>query len=250
MGVYLVTGAASGIGLATTKMLAADGHQVFALDRDGGRLATAFDGFEGPPPNGLIADVANHASVAAALAEVAEGTTVLDGLVNAAGVVSVVPFEELTADDWETTFRINVVGTFLVLQAALPLLRAAEAPSVVNLASMAGKIATMYTVAYNASKAAVISLTRSAALTFAPGIRVNAVCPGVVATPMYEEIDRRMVAVGAPEMLRFKQRAAQAPIGRAATADEVASVIVFLLGSGAAFMTGEDVNITGGLVMH
>jgi 3alpha(or 20beta)-hydroxysteroid dehydrogenase len=67
---------------------------------------------------------------------------------------------------------------------------------------------------------------------------------------MYEEIDRRMVAVGAPEMLRFERRAAQAPIGRPATADEVASVIVFLLGPGAAFMTGEDVNITGGFVMH
>ena len=230
MGVYLVTGAASGIGLATTKTLAGEGHDVFALDRDADRLATAFDGLDGPRPNPLIADVADPASVAAALARVAEQTTVLDGLVNSAGVVSVVPFEDLSADDWETTYRINVVGTFLVIQAALPLLRAAETPSVVNLASMAGKIASTYMAAYNASKAAVISLTRSAALTFAPAIRVNAVCPGVVATPMYEEIDRRMVAVGAPEMLRFEQRAAQAPIGRPATADEVASVIVFLLG--------------------
>src|SRR3954463_14943044 len=115
MGVYLVTGAASGIGLATTKMLAREGHQVFALDRDADRLATAFDGLDGPEPKGLIADVADRDSVAAALAQVADGTTVLDGLVNAAGVVSVVPFEDLTAEDWETTYRINVVGTFLVL---------------------------------------------------------------------------------------------------------------------------------------
>jgi NAD(P)-dependent dehydrogenase (short-subunit alcohol dehydrogenase family) len=134
MGVYLVTGAASGIGLATTKALAAEGHQVFALDRDGDRLATAFDGLGGPQPNAVIADVADPDSLVGALARVGDRTTVLDGLVNAAGVVSVVPFEDLTADDWETTYRINVVGPFLVLQAALPLLRAAEAPSVVNLA--------------------------------------------------------------------------------------------------------------------
>jgi NAD(P)-dependent dehydrogenase (short-subunit alcohol dehydrogenase family) len=250
VGSYLVTGAASGIGLATASVLAREGHRVFALDRDEARLETAFDELDAQRPEPLVGDVADTASVAGALDIIAGRTQALDGLVNAAGIVTVVPFEDLTADDWERTYRINVVGTFLVLQAALPLLRNAGSASVVNLASMAGKIASTYTTAYNASKAAVISLSRSAALTLAPAIRVNSVCPGVVATPMYEQIDRRMEALGAPEDLRFHRRAPQAPLGRAATADEVASVIVFLLGPGAAFITGEDVNVTGGFVMH
>jgi NAD(P)-dependent dehydrogenase (short-subunit alcohol dehydrogenase family) len=253
MGSFLVTGAASGIGLATARVLAREGHRVFALDRDEERLASAFDGLDGldgPAPEPLVADVGDPGSVAAALETVTELTTTLDGLVNAAGIVLIVPFEDLTAEDWERIYRVNVVGTFLVLQAALPLLRAAASPAVVNIASMAGKIASSYTAPYNASKAAVISLTRSAALTLAPDIRVNAVCPGIVDTPMYEQIDRRMAEVGAPEEFRFHRRAPKAPLGRAATADEIASVIVFLLGPGAAFMTGEDVNVTGGFVMH
>src|SRR5215218_3811443 len=176
MGSFLVTGAASGIGLATARALAGDGHRVFALDLDADRLATAFDGLDGPRPEPFIADVADARSVAAALEAVAQRTTVLDGLVNSAGIILVVPFEDLTSDDWERIYRVNVVGTFLVLQAALPLLRGAASPAIVNLASQAGKIASAYTAPYNASKAAVISLTRSAALTLAPQIRVNAVC--------------------------------------------------------------------------
>ncbi len=250
MGSYLVTGAASGIGLATATVLARDGHRVFALDRDAARLQTAFDGLDGPRPEPFVIDVADPAAVTAALEAIAQRTGALDGLVNAAGVVRIVPFEDLTVDDWATTYRINVIGTYLMLQAALPLLRAAPSPSVVNLASMAGKIASSYTAAYNASKAGVISLTRSAALTLAPAIRVNSVCPGVVDTPMYEQIDRTLAALGAPDELRFHRRAPQAPLGRAATADEVASVIVFLLGRDSRFITGEDVNVTGGFVMY
>jgi NAD(P)-dependent dehydrogenase (short-subunit alcohol dehydrogenase family) len=253
MGSYLVTGAASGIGLATAGALARDGHRVFALDRDAARLGTAFEGLaglDGPPPEPIVADVADPAAVAAALEGIARRTDALDGLVNSAGIVCVVPFEDLTADDLVTTYRVNVVGTFLVLQAALPLLRASASPSVVNLASQAGKIASKYLAAYCASKAAVISMTRSAALTLAPTIRVNSVCPGIVDTPMYEEIDRRVVELGAPEELRFHRRGPQAPLGRAATADEVASVILFLLGPGSQFMTGEDVNVTGGFIMY
>jgi len=250
MGEYLVTGAASGIGLATIRRLATAGHRVWGLDRDSDRLeqALAIGGLTGVQR--LVADVGDESNVESALRLVAAEADHLDGLVNCAAIIPVVPFEQHSVSDWERAYRVNVIGTYLMLRAALPLLRASQRASVVNLASMAAKIPGPYTVAYNASKAAVVSLTRSAAAVLAPGIRVNAVCPGVVATPMYEAIDARLHELGAPELLRFEARAASAPAGRPASAEEIATVIEFLLGPGAAFVTGEDVNVSGGFVMH
>jgi NAD(P)-dependent dehydrogenase (short-subunit alcohol dehydrogenase family) len=250
MGEYLVTGAASGIGLAVVHRLIATGHRVWALDHNADRLERVLATAELPDVERLVCDVGDESSVAAALGQVAAKADHLDGLVNCAGIIPVAPFERHSVSDWERSYRVNVIGSYLVLRAALPLLRAGQGASVVNLASMAAKIPGPYTVAYNASKAAVVSLTRSAAVALAPGIRVNAVCPGVVGTPMYEAIDARLNELGAPEMLRFEARGASAPVGRPASAEEIATVIEFLLGPGAAFVTGEDVNVTGGFVMH
>jgi NAD(P)-dependent dehydrogenase (short-subunit alcohol dehydrogenase family) len=250
MGEHLVTGAASGIGLATVRRLAAAGHRVWALDHNPDRLERALEAAGLTGVGGLVSDVGDESSVESALRQVAADADHLDGLVNCAGIIPVAPFEQHSVSDWERSYRVNVIGTYLVLRAALPLLRAGQGASVVNLASMAAKIPGPYTVAYNASKAAVVSLTRSAAAALAPDIRVNAVCPGVVGTPMYEAIDARLHELGAPEMLRFEARAASAPAGRPASAEEIATVIEFLLGPGAAFVTGEDVNVTGGFVMH
>lgn len=250
MGEYLVTGAASGIGLATVHRLAAAGHRVWALDHDADRLERVLGTAGLPDVELLICDVGDESSVGTALQQVAAEAGHLDGLVNCAGIILVAPFEQHSVLDWERTYRVNVIGSYLMLCAALPLLRASRGASVVNLASMAAKIPGPYTVAYNASKAAVVSLTRSAATALAPGIRVNAVCPGVVASPMYEAVDAALQTLGAPEMLRFETRAASAPVGRPASAEEIATVIEFLLGPGAAFVTGEDVNVTGGFVMH
>ena len=250
MGEHLVTGAASGIGLATVRRLAAAGHRVWALDHNPDRLERALEAAGLTGVGRLVSDVGDESSVESALRQVAADADHLDGLVNCAGIIPVAPFEQHSVLDWERSYRVNVIGTYLVLRAALPLLRAGQGASVVNLASMAAKIPGPYTVAYNASKAAVVSLTRSAAVALAPDIRVNAVCPGVVGTPMYEAIDARLHELGAPEMLRFEARAASAPAGRPASAEEIATVIEFLLGPGAAFVTGEDVNVTGGFVMH
>lgn len=250
MGEYMVTGAASGIGLAVVHRLSAAGHRVWALDHNVDRLDRVLATAGLPDVERLVCDVGDEASVGMAFGQVAAKADHLDGLVNCAGIIPVAPFEAHSVSDWERCYRVNVIGSYLVLRAALPLLRAGPGASVVNLASMAAKIPGPYTVAYNASKAAVVSLTRSAAVALAPNIRVNAVCPGVVATPMYEAIDARLHELGAPEMLRFEARGASAPVGRPASAEEIATVIEFLLGPGAAFVTGEDVNVTGGFVMH
>ncbi len=252
MGSIAVTGAASGIGLATVRRLHDAGHDVWCLDRDLERLTSAVsDLSQSPQMHVLGVDVADQSDVEAAFRDIRAGSGGrLDGLVNSAGVIALGRFEDLSLQDWEEMFRVNVIGSFLSIKTALPLLRAADAPSIVNLASMAGKLPGPYSAAYNASKAAVISLTRTAAFALAPAIRVNAVCPGVVRTPMYDKIDAGLAVLGAPEMFQSKPRAASSPLARQANADEIASVIEFLLGSGSSYMTGEDVNITGGFVMH
>ncbi len=195
---YLVTGAASGIGFATVTRLAGPAHRVWALDRDADRLERVLDAAALPNVERLVADVGDEASVESALRRVAADADHLDGLVNCAGIIPVAPFDQHSVLDWERSYRVNVIGTYLVLRASLPLLGAGEAASVVNLASMAAKIPGPYTVAYNASKAAVVSLTRSSAAALAPRIRVNAVCPGVVASPMYEAVDAQSPCARCP----------------------------------------------------
>ena len=251
MGVFVVTGAASGIGLATAQRLYRAGHGVWCLDRDAGRLGAAFPELVGSGIRSLTVDVSDDVAMRAAFDVIgSKSDGRLNGLVNSAGVVPMGAFDDLSVADWELAFRVNVIGSYLAIRYSTPLLRSSGGGSIVNLASMAAKLAGPYTAPYNASKAAVISLTRTAATCLAPSIRVNAVCPGVVSTPAYEMIDATLISLGAPSTLQSVARAASAPIGRPASSDEVATVIEFLLSEAAAYITGEDVNVTGGFVMH
>ncbi|MEZ5101789.1 MAG: SDR family oxidoreductase [Thermoleophilia bacterium] len=243
----LVTGAASGIGAATARLLAGGGWRVIAADvRARALVALA----EEVGVEAVELDVADEASVRDAFGRVASLTPSLDALVCSAGIVAVSRFEASSQAEWERVLRVNVVGSYLCLQAALPLLRAAAPPArVVNLASTAGKVGAPSFAAYAASKAAVISLTRSAAVALAPDVLVNCVCPGPVETPMWSDaIDPAMAELGVPDALAA--RAAEIPLGRAGRPDEVARVIEFLLGDGGAYIVGEDLNVNGGVVLH
>jgi len=251
-GCVVVTGAASGIGSQVALDLAAGGWHVWCLDRDLERLSeTVARAREVGVADPFTLDVADEAAVASAFATVGdtcEGR--LDGLVNSAGILVVGRFETLEVAQWEGAFRVNVIGSYLTIKHAIPLLRAARPGRVVNLASIAGKIPSAFTAPYNASKAAVISLTRSAALALAPDILVNSVCPGPVDTPMYAQMDAGLDAADAPGELRFARRSTLAPLGRAGTVAEISAVILFLLSGAADFITGEDVNVSGGMVMY
>ena len=251
-GCVAVTGAAGGIGLQVVLDLAEAGRHVWCLDRDpeGLSKSVALARAVGEA-DALVVDVADEASVAAAFVTI--GDTCggrLEGLVNSAGVLVVGRFEALVAADWDRAFRVNVVGSYLTIKHAIPWLRAAPPGRVVNLSSIAGKIPAEFTAPYNASKAAVISLTRSAALALAPDILVNAVCPGPVGTAMYDQMDAQLDAAGAPGELRFAPRSKLAPMGRAGTVAEISAVIGFLLSGASSFVTGEDVNVSGGMVMY
>lgn len=250
LGAVVVTGAASGIGAAVCRRLNAAGRHVVALDLDGDRLDSLADAVDVGPGHfsTTVCDVSHEASVTAMVEWLASEAMSVSGLVNAAGVVRVGTFLDFSADDWELTYRVNVIGTYLTIKHLVPMLTAHGAASVVNLSSMGGKLPGTWTMPYAASKAAVISLTRTAAVALAPSIRVNCVCPGIVDTPMWERMDVDLASMGSSSSMQ--RRAAEAPLGRPAQPEEVASVITFLLSDDAGFITGEDVNISGGLVMH
>jgi NAD(P)-dependent dehydrogenase (short-subunit alcohol dehydrogenase family) len=232
--------------------LALQGNHVWIADVD---LSRAEDTVEriiaaGGSAGAVSMDVADPGSITKGFEEIATRSRSLDILVNGAGVVSTHAFEHIPLAAWERTYRINVVGMYFCIQAALPLLRAAPPPTrIVNVASGAGKTAGVFTAPYHASKAAVISLTRTAAVALAPDILVNAVCPGVIDTAMWEAIDSGLVALGAPEAARYINRSESVPLQRPGSAEEVADVVAFLASDASRYITGEDINVSGGGVM-
>jgi NAD(P)-dependent dehydrogenase (short-subunit alcohol dehydrogenase family) len=249
--VALVTGAGAGIGRAIALRLARDGYAVAANDLDPGRARqvageVAALGGPGLPVPGDVGDrAAGQAMVAETLARLGR----LDLLVNNAGICRIGAVADFAEADWRATFRVNVDGVFFCCQAALPPMLARGSGSIVNVASWSGKSGAPFFGPYCASKFAVIGLTQSLAREVAAqGVRVNAVCPGIVAgTEMRAEIDAACRALGRPTA---EDRLGWIPLGRLGQADDVAAVVAFLASDEARYMTGQAVNVTGGLWVH
>ncbi|MFC9701354.1 SDR family NAD(P)-dependent oxidoreductase [Streptomyces sp. NPDC056943] len=237
----LVTGGASGIGLATARALAARGAAVAVLDLDPEGVRE--------PLLGLKADVSDDASVRSAVEEAATRLGGIDILVNNAGIGAVGTVEDNPDEQWHRVLDVNVLGMVRTTRAALPHLRRAATArpgtaSVVNTCSIAATAGLPQRALYSASKGAVLSLTLAmAADHVGDGIRVNCVNPGTADTPW---VARLLDAADDPEAERAALNARQ-PMGRLVTADEVAAAIVYLAGPGAASVTGTALAVDGGM---
>ena len=229
----VVTGAASGIGAATVQELTAQGARVAGIDR---QPCTVPDG-----GLALAADVSSEAEVRAAFAELDAAGEVPDILVNCAGIIIERPLTRMSLEEFERIMRVNLRGCFLVGREAVIRMRTAgRGGRVINIASELAHLGRADYSAYCASKAAVIGLTRSWARELAPDILVNAVAPGPVDTPM---LSREHMS---PDVLAQETAL---PLGRIGQPREIASVIAFLAGPGASYVTGQTFGPNGGAVM-
>jgi NAD(P)-dependent dehydrogenase (short-subunit alcohol dehydrogenase family) len=252
----IVTGAGRGIGRAIALELAGMGANVTVaeLDRSGAdQTAAEVAALPGRRALAIRTDVTRAADRQAMVAQTLEKFGRIDILVNNAGIYRSDQPLDITEDEWDSVLGVNSKAVLFCAQAVLPSMLAARRGAIVNVASMAGKIASPGGLVYAVSKAAVISLTRSLAAAVAPnGIRVNCVCPGYVETDMWAQIDRE-VGVGRlgkqPGQL-WDERVASVPLGRGAQPADVANVVGFLASSKGSYMTGQAVNVTGGLIMY
>jgi len=249
--VALVTGGATGIGRAIAKRLARAGYDLAIADIDAPGAETAANQIResGRRVVAIQCDVGERASAFRMAEEAARALGDVDLLVNNAGIVRLGPLASFSDKDWRDIFRVNVDGVFFCCQAVLPGMVARRRGNLVNIASWNGKLGAPNFGAYSATKFAVIGLTQALAREVASqGIRVNAVCPGIVAgTPMRAQVERDGQVFGLPPS---SERAKAIPLGRLATPEDIANVVVFLASQEAAYMTGQAINVTGGLWLH
>src|SRR6476469_1459298 len=244
----LATGAASGIGAATAKALAAEGARVVVADvQPGDATIEAITGAGGEAVF-VTCDVADPAQVEAAVATAVERCGGLDVLVNNAGVGGgSSPLHETDLEDWNRTLAVNLTGPYLCTKAAMPHLLASGQGRIVNIASTYGLIGAPLAPAYCATKGAIVNLTRQLAVDYSgKGIRVNAICPGYIDTDLGGHRAAMDPEAAAAARARREEAAARQPIGRQAQTDEVASVVVFLASDDSSFMTGSIVTVDGG----
>ena len=238
----IVTGAASGIGRAVAGRLLREGVEVLAVDINAGRLQD----LAAAGCATLTADLADPAARDRLADEQGED---LAYLVNAAGIILLKPITEITVDEWRRVQTVNAEAIFFLCQRIGPRMRPGGA--IVNLSSSSAKLATTVEVAaYAASKTTILSITRSFAYALAAsGVRVNAVCPGIVDTPMQEAVLETVSAMrGTTPAELSVARTRNVPLGRGASPEECASLIWFLLSDESAYMTGQAINFTGGMV--
>ncbi len=238
--VAIVTGAASGMGAATARALAGHGATVVIVDRNAeGAGAIAHEIATATP---LVGDVASSAFCDGVVADTMETHGRLDVLVNAAGVIVRAPAHVTSDDEWRRIFSVNVDGVFYMSRAAVAAMLESGGGAIVNFGSIWGDVGSGGHAAYAATKGAVHQLTRSMALQHArEGIRVNAVCPGEIQTPM---LVSERPAPPTPEDL--EALAESVPMGRLGRPDEVAAVVAFLASDEASYMTGALVAVDAG----
>ncbi|WP_394848689.1 SDR family oxidoreductase [Pendulispora brunnea] len=247
--VVVVTGAARGLGRGIAARFAAEGAQVLLADRDPAVRETAHE----LGAASAVADVTSPDDVNALFEKARTDLGGVDVLVNNAGIITIHRLEDLTLADWERVLAVNTTGTFLCCQAAAKCMRArGEGGRILNAASGQARQGFIYTPHYAASKFGVVGLTQSLAKELAKdGITVNAYCPGIVSTEMWDYNDRawgKLLGNYAPGEL-MAEWVSRIPLGRAGTTDDVANLLLFLASDAASYITGQTINVDGGMFM-
>jgi NAD(P)-dependent dehydrogenase (short-subunit alcohol dehydrogenase family) len=243
----LITGAARGIGRATADAFAAAGARVALLDQDSDAVHAVADGLRaaGRSAHALVADVASSSEVNRATDECLAICGGLDVLVANAGISFARAIEEYTDDEWNRVLAVNLSGAFYSVRAAVPALKRSRG-SIVLVSSMTGLVGQARGAAYDASKGALIAITRSLSLELTPhGVRVNCVCPAGVDTPLMRSW---AATLPDPEQV-LHQQAEMHLLKRMATAEEIASAILFLASPAASFITGIALPVEGGATL-
>lgn len=242
----VVTGGASGMGLATCRRLSQEGAAVAVLDLDGGaaeRVAKELS-TETAGAVGVRADVSDRSEVDEAISEVRDQLGPIHVLVNCAGLSAFAPFATITGSDWERLLAVNLTGTFNCMQAVVPDMVAAGWGRIISIASLAGQTGCAHMAHYAAAKAGVLGLTKSVAREVgAMGVTVNAIAPGGINTPMLAAMMTGDLGVTPDDM------GGPLPIGRVGEPEEIAATVAFLASDGAGYITGQVVAVNGGVFM-
>jgi len=249
--VAIITGGAGGIGRSIAEQFAAEGAKVAVADIN---LEAAQETAEQIDPSTLPVqvDITSKSSTETMIDTTEKKLAPIDVLVNCAGVSYITAFLECSEEIWDKTIDINLKGTFNCCQAALHRMVPREKGNIINMSSQSGKAGNSHYAAYCASKFGIIGLTQSLAVEFAEdGIRVNALCPGFVFTPMWKDMIAdyaRKRNMKEDEVIPYLQN--KIPLGRLCSEKDVADTAVFLASDKAAYITGQAINISGGAIMH
>jgi NAD(P)-dependent dehydrogenase (short-subunit alcohol dehydrogenase family) len=242
--VALVTGAGAGIGAAISRHLSCAGATVWGAD-------TVWPDPTDSEIQRIDLDVTDGNQVDEVMRKVADDAGRIDILVNNAGAMRAREFFEYELSDWHHIYSVNAFGLFSCIQAAAAIMAREGSGSIVNIASTAGRTGRTLSPPYASSKAAVINITRSASLLLAgSGIRVNAVCPGLIDTNFNRRLGEQLgPALGLTPEEHLAKRAEGIPLSRVGTADDVAAAVCFLASPRASYITGQSINVDGGVVL-